>query len=254
MSAPAPVPVPRSVLDGLGCDALVASFEAEPSALGPLLGRLAAERCGHTWRTWLERLPGEDPTARVAAVLARERTLRPTEVWTYSAVRHGVATPVAVATVSARIRVDFPHDGYPVLARAYVAPAARGKGLYRCMVAHRLERCRQRYGDRLMAVHLGAADRPVERALGHVDLGLRFVHVGDEQLPVAGRPWTVRDFVAFTRHFHARIPADLPDLRAFVEQGTSALGWGALRPRLVGHPAPVVRELVDLLDTMGVQT
>lgn len=103
-----------------------------------------------------------------------------------------------------------------------------------------------------MAVHLGAADRPVERTMGRDDLGLRFVHVGDEELAVAGGRWRVRDYVAFTPHFRARLPGEPADLRRFVAAGCAAVPWGTVRPQLVGARAPAVVELLDLLDTIGV--
>ena len=60
--------------------------------------------------------------------------------------------PVGVAAVAERIRADFPYEGFPVMARAYVRHAYRGMGFYPGIVRQRLDYCVQEWGSRLRAV------------------------------------------------------------------------------------------------------
>lgn len=244
--------LPADLLEVLRADRVRAVPDPEPASLVPLLADLADEDCGHSWRTWLQRVSGSSETERAAQVLLRERAARPTTVWAYVADGPRGPRTLAVATLSSRVRDDFPHDGFPVLARAYVRPAARGNGLYPHLVRHRLARCQARWGRRLQAVHIGAADRSVEQTLGRADLPLRFVYVGDEGLRVAGRTWRVRDHVAFTPGFIRAMPAAPPELRAFVRDGAAAIRWGELRPLIAHSVAPGPLQLRDLLDAIGV--
>ncbi|MEC7946953.1 MAG: hypothetical protein VX265_05250 [Myxococcota bacterium] len=246
------LPLPSALLEVLGATSVRAVPDPDPARLVPLLRDLADEDCGHSWRTSLHRDAAHPPAERAARLLQREQAMRPTTVWLYVAAGPDGERPLAVATLSDRVRADFPHEGFPVLARAYVAPRARGHGLYRHLVLHRLGRCQAHWGRRLRAVHIGAADRPVDQTINRTDLPLRFVYVGDEGLRVAGRTWRVRDYVAFTPSFLRSMPSSPPSLRAFMENGADAVPYGALRP-LIAHPlAPGPRQLRDLLDAIGV--
>lgn len=244
--------LPADLLEALRASAVRAVPDPDPASLVPLLADLAAEDCGHSWRTWLQQDRGGDDRQRAVRVLQRERAARPTTVWAYVAEGPDGPRTVGVATLSDRVHADFPHDGFPVLARAYVRPDSRGNGLYPHLVRHRLARCQARWGRRLQAVHIGAADRPVDQTVNRQDLALRFVYVGDEGLRVAGRTWRVRDYVAFTPAFIQSLPAAPPELRTFAREGAERVRWGDLRPLLADAIAPGPRQLRDLLDAIGV--
>ena len=248
------LPLPAGLLEALRAARVRAIPDPESDSLIPLLTDLAAEDCGHSWRTSLQLAPDANEQRRAGQVLEREYRARPTTIWSYVADRPEGSVTIAVATVSDRVHTDFPHDGFPVLARAYIRPEARGCGLYPHLVRHRLTRCQSRWGQRLQAVHIGAADRPVDATLNREDLPLRFVHVGDESLQVAQRTWTVRDYVAFTPAFIEKLPPGPPELHAFVQRGTNAIQWARLRPLLATTVAPGPRQLRELLDAIGVQT
>jgi len=249
------LPLPADLLEALRATRVRAVPDPTPGSLVPLLADLAAEDCGHSWRTSLRLAPSQADIDRATHVLDRECRARPTTVWSYVADRHrGGPMTIAVATLSDRVRADFRHEGFPVLARAYVRPEARERGLYPHLVRHRLARCQARWGHRLQAVHIGAADRPVDITLNRQDLPLRFVHVGDESLQVNERSWTVRDYVAFTPAFVDALPPGPAELHAFVRGGAAAVPWGRLRPLLAAAVAPAPRQLRDLLDAIGVQT
>jgi len=247
------LPLPADLLEALRAARVRAVPDPTAGSLVPLLADLAAEDCGHSWRTSLRLAPSQDDILRATHVLDREHRARPTTVWSYVADRHDGPVTIAVATLSERVRSDFPHDGFPVLARAYVRPEARGHGLYPHLVRHRLVRCQARWGRRLQAVHIGAADRPVDLTVNRQDLPLRFVHVGDESLQVNERTWTVRDYVAFTPAFVGALPPGPAELHAFVREGAAAVSWSRLRPLLATAVAPAPRQLRDLLDAIGVQ-
>lgn len=244
--------LPDALLDGLGASRVQAVPEPDPATLVPLLSDLAAEECCHTWRTWLPRVRGGSDAERAARVLHQERVTRPTTVWAYVADTPVGRRTLGVATLSSRVRDDFPHEGFPVLARAYIRPAHRGRGLYPHMLRHRLARCQARWGWRLQAVHIGATGGPVDRVVARTDLPLRFVHVGDEDLRIAGRVWRVRDHVAFTHTFMRSVPAAPPGLRTFLREGAASVPWGSLRPRLAHPVAAGPHQLRDLLDAIGV--
>lgn len=244
--------LPADLLEVLRADRVRAIPEPEPADLVPLLADLTDEDCGHSWRTWLHRDPAGSDTERAARLLKREHATRPTTVWAYVADGPSGPRMLAVATLASRVRDDFAHDGFPVLARAYVRPGVRGNGLYQHLVRHRLTRCQARWGRRLQAVHIGAADLPVDQTVTRADLPLRFVYVGDEGLRVAGRTWRVRDYVAFTPGFVRAMPSAPPELQAFIRDGAAAISWGELRPLIAQSPAPAPRQLRDLLDAIGV--
>ena len=247
------LPLPADLLEALRAARVRAVPDPTPVSLVPLLTDLAAEDCGHSWRTSLRLAPTRDDIHRATQVLDREHRARPTTVWAYVADRQDGSETIAVATLSDRVRPDFPHEGFPVLARAYVRPEARGRGLYPHLVRHRLARCQARWGRRLQAVHIGAADRPVDLTVNRKDLPLRFVHVGDESLQVNERAWTVRDYVAFTPAFIEALPPGPAELHAFVRSGSAAVSWSRLRPLLAATIAPAPRQLRDLLDAIGVR-
>ena len=233
--------------EGLLPAPLVATTEARPELLDPLLDELAAEPCGHSWRSLLAELP-RGP-GRVAALLDAALAHRPFTLYTY--VCGGQA--IAIGTVAERVTAAFPHDGFPVIARCFVRPAWRGRGLYPYLVRHRLEVCKRAWGPRLRAVHLGAADRHVLSTIERLQVEPGFLYVGDEQLAVAGETWTVRDFLAPTPPFTAALSAvGLPELDRFLAEGAEGVGFRELHAAARDRDEPALRQLLELLDAIGV--
>ena len=116
-----------------------------PLALVPLLMELRDEDCAHTWRS---HLPSHGPIDEQTAInlIAAEQKRRPTTFFIYVATHHdGRKETVAAATVSERVQQDFPHEGFPVLARCYIRKEHRGRGLYAETLNHRLSYCLNRW-------------------------------------------------------------------------------------------------------------
>ena len=96
----------------------------------------------HSWRTHLLKHEGRTFSERLSLLLSEENEIRPTTTFTYYGLdARQQVIPVAVATVADRISSRFPYDGFPVIARAYIAREFRGIGLYPFLVRHRLDHC-----------------------------------------------------------------------------------------------------------------
>lgn len=153
-----------------------------------LLDSIRQERCAHSWRNF-------SPSGTFEQLVAWENALRPTQIFFYycpspspSSRQEGDANTAeaglrlaGVATVADAIRREFPYPGFPVLARCYILPEFRARGLYRRIVQHRLAFCHERWGDGLRAIHIGTADDRVAQTLtgGGADRPL-FVRIGSQ--------------------------------------------------------------------------
>jgi GNAT superfamily N-acetyltransferase len=205
------IDVPIPVLRSFGWSRLVASAHIDPGDVRTLLQEVAAESCAHSWRTC-------NPQWDAALLAAWENQRRPTEIIGYYGLRPGGTRQlVGVATIAHSIHREFPYTGFPVLARAFIRPGYRGRGLYGRLLEHRLSFCRRRWGSALKAIHMGSLEPRVWRVIARARPGWpRFVHVGDEELVIRGQPHVVRDFVMFTPGFGRSLlaAAGAPDREA----------------------------------------
>jgi GNAT superfamily N-acetyltransferase len=218
----------RDVMERLGWSRLEARWGDVAHLLPPLLEELRAESCVHVWR---QRLPrnGRVDAAAARRLLDAEESHRPTTAFVYVAwLPDGRHEVVASGAMSDRVRADFPYEGYPVLARCYIRPRWRGQGLYRVFLRHRFGFCRERWGDDLSAIHLGSAEEVVWKvAMEPGAFDPPFVHIGEEDLEVAGRFHRVRDLLAFAPGWVARLHTSV----ARCGDGPEAM---ALREHLAG--------------------
>lgn len=229
-----------------GWSALYATTADAAAWLPPLLEELRSGDSVHSWR---RHVPASGPigVADAARMLEREQALRPTVTFTYVAERpDGHREIVAAATVAEGVRADFPFEGFPVLARCYVRDVWRGIGLYRVILRHRYEYCVSRWGDRLRAIHLGSAEPAVWHvAMTTTELPAPFVHIGDENLEVAGEVHRVKDLLAFAPGYARQLLDEARELGSgadavacrrlaadLVEAGCPAAGVVALRDRV----------------------
>jgi GNAT superfamily N-acetyltransferase len=161
---------------------LVVTRSINPDDLRQLLGQLTREDCVHSWKNF-----GSDGT--LEALLRWENNLRPTEIFFFYLKRDDLMRMVAVGAVADRLMHGFPHPGFCVLGRCYIIPEFRGRGLYRRVLHYRLEYCRERFGTALSAVHLGSDSNWIARVVANHQLPgwPRFIHLGQEQLTVAGK-------------------------------------------------------------------
>ncbi|HEU4410819.1 MAG TPA: hypothetical protein VFS43_36540 [Polyangiaceae bacterium] len=246
--------------------------EVDPGACVAMLEALRAEGAAHTWRRCLPEA-GALRAADVARLIERERASRPTTFYWFSAVGEGRAPELfGVATVADRIRADFPFEGFPVLARSYITPGFRARGLYAYLVRYRVERCRARLGAALCGIHFGTAEPRVLR-VARRSLPFPPRCLGEEIVPLPEGPRRVADFLAFEPAYAARLLGELParraarcpDAGAFValatallERGFDPTGYGRLRAafgaleRAAGRPleAPGWRKLLAFCDAI----
>jgi len=215
-----------------------------------MLRDLKDEGCAHSWRTALQS-PNEMPPRASFRRLLAESERRPTTVFLYSVAGGDRAgEPVAIAAVSDRVTHDFPHEGFPVLARCYVRASFRGLGLYRQVVSHRIQFCRDRWGDRLRAIHIGASTPEVVRSLSLYE-PLSFCRIGEEDLKVAGEVWRVQDYLAsmpaFKRELEGLAPDHAQSALGFVE---GRVPYSEFRSGLPTQLPQPLRQLLDLCEAI----
>ena len=152
------------------------------------------------------------PSGGVVDSLHQALAIRPTALFVYTATCvDGAEEAVALATISDRVNRTFPYEGFPVLARCFIRPAFRGRGLYPYLVRHRVALCRAHWGERLRAIHLGAANPAVLGALQRLsDWETGLIHLGDEVLQVADSSYQVLDLLSLTQKYRADLLGALP--------------------------------------------
>ncbi len=243
--------MPKEILRGVGFRTFLAISGNGVEYLAAILEELEKDTCIHSWQGYLAGSDGVTGTERVKALLEADRARRPTQVFVYVGVRDdGTVEPVGVAAVAERIDSDFPYEGFPVIARAYIRHAYRGQGFYPSIVRHRLDYCVQEWGSRLRAVHLGSADPVVWRTVARGPFfSAPFLFVGTEELKVGRETHRVRDFLAFTPGYRselldtldavcegAAVPEPVQEavdgLRRFVLKGAADMSYGELMARI----------------------
>lgn len=187
-----------------GTENFVVSQSADPGDLRRLLESLAQEDCAHSWRNF-----GPEGTAE--ELLRWENARRPTRLFFFHLERDGERRMVAAGAVADRLHRDFPFPGFCVLGRCCILPEFRSLGFYRHVLRYRLEYCRAEFGDTLEAVHIGAVNERISRVI--TDHGLagwpRFIHLGEEELHVAGGSRRVGAYLMFLPGYVRRLQAIL---------------------------------------------
>ena len=259
----------RKVLRTMGLHAVRVVEGLERQSAGQLLLSLSGESgAGHTWRRFVA---GKHLDAGTLVDLVESQLLkgRPTTCFTYiGETSSGEDVAVGFAAISAKVSVEFPFAGYPVLARAFIHPNFRGFGLYRHIVAHRVEACEQTFGTELMAIHMGAAVPAVSSVqrsrIGYLE---PFVKIGCEVLDLGEQKVDVVDLLAVSPRFMAELTDSLGDnvalcdgIVSWLRGGPGAWGWGRVLGEIRGslgdedsQDIPLrLRQLVALTKAIGV--
>ena len=260
--------LPQSILDANGWVSLRADTEAANPILEVILSELSLEDCGHSWRSFLSEKATGGSSAGVVDLLYRSIAMRPTALFVYVATDiDGSEEAVALATISDRVSRSFEHEGFPVLARCFIRPTFRGRGLYPHLVRHRVSLCRAHWGERLCAIHMGAANPAVFESLHRlVEWESGLVHVGDELLQVAGRSYQVLDLLAPTERYRFELMSALPQSSAdaiqwsskfarYLQYGAQHVSHGEIRKeweQLGLDPPRPLQQWFDLLNEIGV--
>jgi hypothetical protein len=268
------IPLPESVLRTLGWRRVEARTEASPQQWGCILDELRVESCGHSWRSHLfdlDSVQGEVSEAmssdRLEMLLQRTQAHRPTALFVYVAVLdEGGHEPVAMAAISDRVSRDFPHSGFPVLARCFIRARFRGQGLYPFLVRHRVALCLSHWAEDLRAIHMGSASPTIGDSLGTLPgVGGPFIHVGQELLTVAGQPFQVSDLLLFSSPFREELDRSLEPIvehdpalaqvtASFLDRGAKEASyaqlWRAWQESGQEVPRPLA-QLFELLEGIG---
>lgn len=161
---------------------LHATTELRKKLLDPLLHRLREEKCAHMWQPSLAAAPKSDAYSVVLRLIAEGR---PSTVFTYFYKNNENDEAVAVAALSPRISNAASEDGIPVLGRTYVNPEFRGQSIYQLILQHRINICFEKWGGRLLGVHIGTSSSRVENVFRKIFSG-RVIKIGVEDLGEAG--------------------------------------------------------------------
>lgn len=180
---------------------------ADETSLRSLLIELHAEECAHSWKN----IPND---MGFEALNEYENTQRPTTLFFYHAVRGDCSRDlIGAASVADKVSAIFPHSGFPVLARCYIRRRWRGKGLYRRILRHRLEFCKGRFGDQLMAVHMGTSDEKVMGCIAKpLDDWPPFTDIGCESLRMGSEIRLVRGYLLFLIGYRRALYKFLKDI------------------------------------------
>ncbi|HEV3040686.1 MAG TPA: hypothetical protein VHA33_23175 [Candidatus Angelobacter sp.] len=172
--------------DIAGLEEIMVSETVDPGNLKRLLGCLVNEDCVHSWRNF-----GSDGT--LDALLEWENRLRPTKLFFFYIQHQGELIMIGASAVAEKLTRDFPYPGFCVLGRCYIMPQFRSYGFYRYILSYRLDYCKERFGDELKAIHIGSVNDRISRVISshNLDGWSRFIHLGEEELHVAGQVKTV---------------------------------------------------------------
>lgn len=211
--------VPDDTLHTFGWARVEVHEQYCPEALEQILGEMRSEPCTHSWRTFAHMEPG---AAAVDQLIAWEQRRRPTIMFTYRGVDpDGTRHVIGMGAVSERINSQFPHTGFPVIARAYIRGPFRGQRLYTALLSHRYRYCQERWGAELRAVHLGSASDAVHHVVSNPEVASPpFRRVAVEALHVDNCIEPVIDYLAFQPAYADALlaatdpaPSDGPALR-----------------------------------------
>ncbi len=246
------VAVPDPRLSPLAASLRVTS-EWRRQLLQPLLQQLREEKCAHLWQPVLAAAPAEQAYEVFERIITSGR---PSTVSTYYLPRDGGDEPVAVAMMSPRVAKDSPEDGIPVLGRTYVRRDYRGRSVYALVLRHRLDLCAQRWGRRLLGVHIGTSSPRVESVFRASFPG-RTIRLGNEDIGKAG---VVAALLGLTEEFDRQVAAPVPDhlhaehrlLRAYLARGAEAMPVAEAMPalRALAGCQDAYRLMLQFLDRM----
>jgi hypothetical protein len=95
-------------------------------------------------------------------------------------------------------------------------PEFRSHGLYRHVLSYRLETCRAQFGGALRCVHIGAVNERISRVITNHGLPgwPRFIHLGEEELGVAGEIRSVGAYLMLLPEYVRRIQGALAGANA----------------------------------------
>jgi GNAT superfamily N-acetyltransferase len=202
---------------------LLVSTAISRQDLGRLLDSLADEDSAHSWKNFGRDGSPED-------LLRWENKHRPTEIFFFYLSRGEDLQVVGAGAVAEHLNARFTDPGFCVLGRCYIMAKFRNRGLYRRLLQLRLEHCRARFGDALKAIHVGSDNPRIAHVIAHHNLPGwgPFLHLGEEELAIAGRSKLVNAYLLLMPDFARSVDRALEGLDALP-------AIAALRRRLAGQ-------------------
>jgi GNAT superfamily N-acetyltransferase len=177
------------------------------SRAAEMLSALVDEACSHSWRALLPKSRAID-AHDVERLVTCENARRPTTFYWFWLSRGDTDELFGVATVADQISRDVPVDGFPVLARSYIHPEYRARGLYEHLVSHRVAQCRSRFGAALRGIHFGTNEPRILRAARR-HLQPPPILLGQELLTCPEGTHHVSDYLALASAYVAQLRAEL---------------------------------------------
>jgi GNAT superfamily N-acetyltransferase len=154
---------------------------------------------------------------------------------------------LAAGAIRDKLTRDYRNEEFPVVSRAVVAPAYRGKGLGSLIVEHRMKAAFHYFKKRPKAIHFGTESEKILTSIKRIERekNLRFVHIGNERYTSVGGTHTVTDYLCFLPWYQEELlnacdtlnrivgtaqnsDAFRDKLRLFMTQGVSAVSGAEL--------------------------
>jgi|GEM_PF-6980371 len=166
----------------------------------------AAQVCDvpHTWR--VHQCQSEDQVTDEIKELGYDALVQDIKVMGTHIISYFGKNPnepytfLAAGAIRNKLTSSFLNPEFPVVSRAIVAPAHREKGLGSLIVEHRMKIVLRGYfGTRPKAIHFGTESAKILHTVKRVEQeeGIKFVHIGDEQLTIFDGTHTVHDYLCF---------------------------------------------------------
>jgi len=259
------------------------AIDGLPSSLENHLVR-AAQACDvpHTW--CVKEHDSEDAVSDETIQLGRKVLREDQErynahVFTYVGINADDSEEyhfLAAGAVRNKLTPTYENNAFPVVSRAVVAPAHRGKGLGTVIVQHRMMAVLSYFSAHPKAIHFATESPQIFSAIHSVEplLGAPFVHIGNEQYETKVGLQVVQDFLCFLPEYQnallnavqqLAVISDTPlgelkkALTDFMQRGVETVTGKKLETLIAeatdGH-APstsvsLLQEVIDVRNTIG---
>ena len=163
----------------------------------------------HTWR--VKECGTEDEVTEKILALGREALetdikLRRSHITTYVGIQDGPGDDyifLAAGAIRDKLTSDYQNEEFPVVSRAIVAPAYRGKGLGSLIVEHRFKAVLKYFSKPPKAIHFGTESEKILHSIKKVEReeNLKYVYIGNEEYETFDGVHVVKDYLCFMPWF-----------------------------------------------------
>ncbi len=185
VNSPKILSVDAETLKKVGFSKVVSRPNICEQGLRILQQELARCKTAHSWKPFFKE------TICCNTLIQLENQKRPTFIFSYYG---NDQEYIGSATIALKINNNFQHDGFPVIARAFIREKYRNYRLYFPILLDRIQFCEQHLGDELRGIHMGS-NNPRIYGLTMRKRFLDFIHIGSEILKGEKDSPIVRDFI-----------------------------------------------------------